>query len=291
MTKKKNKKSKNWDSLRDSEDIIDSYLREINNIPLLSREEEIDTAREASQGNKAARDRLVNANLRFVVKIAKNYQGRGLPLIDLISEGNIGLMKAIDRYDVERGLHFISYAVWWIRQSILMAISEKARPIRMPLHWNAKLTEIDKARQDFEENQLTGNNIVKIAGHTGISQQKVQELVILGQDVLSLEQPIHNDSNSSYGEYLECQNQVSPEDHALAVTLHEEIEKVLNTLNDKEAKVIRARYGLGDKKPMTLEEIGDLYNMSKEGIRQIETKAIKQLQSPERRSRLEAYVA
>jgi RNA polymerase primary sigma factor len=292
MTKKKSKKSEKSRIINDSEDIVDSYLREISHIPLLSREEEEKFAREAAQGNMVSRDKLIKANLRFVVKIAKNYQGRGLPLLDLISEGNIGLIRALEHCDVDRGFHFISYAVWWIRQSILMAIAEKARIIRVPVHWNIKLNEIEKVREGLQDNQGMGNDIEKIAGHVGMDSEKVQELVMLGQDVLSLEQPVNvNNTSTSFGDFLENEKLESPEDHAIKMTLQEEIEKVLKTLGDKEANIIRARYGLGNKRPMSLEEIGERYNMSKEGIRQIENKAIKQLQSPDRRSRLESFVA
>jgi RNA polymerase primary sigma factor len=289
MSKNENKKAVRT---ADNEDIVKRYLREISNIPLLSREEEIKIAQEAAQGNAAARDKLIKANLRFVVKIAKKYQNRGLPLLDLISEGNIGLVKAIDHYDVERGFHFISYAVWWVRQSILMAISEKSRLIRVPLHWNAKLIEIDKARQLFQDTQCSGNDIEKIADITGINTKMVEELVMLGQDTLSLEQPLNDrDSSLTYGELLENQMQLSPEEYAVNVTLSDEIEKVLKTLGDKEAGILRARFGHGNHRPMSQEEIGDIYHISKEGVRQIENKALKQLQASGLRCRLESYVA
>ena len=295
MIKKRSKKSQKVQIIIDSEDIVDNYLKEISCVPLLSREEEEKIALESAHGNKAAREKLIKANLRFVVNIAKKYQGKGLPFIDLISEGNIGLIKAVERFEVERGYHFISYAVWWIRQSILMAIAEKARPIRMPLHWNAKLMEIEKVRQLYLDSQYTGNTgseIEKIANQVGLDPVNVNELVMLGQDALSLEQPMNdNDAASSFGDFLENENQESPEDHVVNESLHEEIEKVLNTLDEREAEIIRARYGLGNHRPMTLEEIGDRFNISKEGVRQIENKAITQLKSPERRSRLEVYVA
>ena len=292
MRKKKHKKLVRSEALVNRSDIIDSYLREINHIPLLSREEEIKYAQEAAQGNKAAQDKLVNANLRFVVKIAKKYQGRGLPLPDLISEGNIGLMKAVEHFEVERGYHFISYAVWWIRQSILLAIAEKSRIIRMPLHWNNKLIEIDRARHLSQDELGQGNEIDKIASLTGINTDRVNELVMMGQDALSLEQPVHkNNSSPSFGDFLENENQESPEDHALNNSLHEEIEKVLRTLGNREAEIIRSRYGLGNRRPMSLEELGHRFHISKEGVRQIENKAIKRLRSSDQLSRLEAFVA
>ena len=290
--KKKIRKPEQEVAMYDNEDITESYLKEISRIPLLSREEEQEIAREAVKGNKAARDKLIRANLRFVVRIAKKYQGRGLPLLDLISEGNIGLMKAIEHYDVNRGLHFISYAVWWIRQSIMIAVVEKSRFIRMPLHWNAKLIEIDRAKQMFQDNQNSGNDIEKIANHVGLEVDKVKELIMLGQDTLSLEQPVHDgDETSFYGDFLESDYENSPEDNALNSTLQDEIEKIFDTLGEREANIIRARYGLGDYPAMSLEEIGEYYHLSKEGIRQIENRAIKRLQSSDWRSKLEFYVA
>ena len=290
--KKKIRKPEQKVMLNDNEDITESYLKEMGRIPLLSREEEQKIAKEAVKGNKAARDTLIKSNLRFVVRIAKKYQGRGLPLLDLISEGNIGLMKAVEHYDVDRGLRFISYAVWWIRQSIMMAVVEKSRFIRMPLHWNAKLIEIERVRQKFQDNQKSGNDFEKIADHVGLDTEKVKELVMLGQEALSLEMPIiDSDETLSYGDFLESENQKSPEDYALNSTLHDEIEKLLDTLGEREANILRARYGLGDCPAMSLEEIGDYYNLSKEGIRQIENRAIKRLQSPDRRSKLESFVA
>jgi len=289
MNKKNNKKA---EKAGDNDDIVKRYLREISSIPLLSREDEVKIAREAAQGSITARDKLVKANLRFVVKIAKKYQGRGLPLLDLISEGNIGLVRAVDHFDVERGFHFISYAVWWVRQSILMAIAEKSRFIRVPLHWNSKLIEIDKARQLFQDTPYSENDINKLADITGMNTKMIEELVMLGQDTLSLEQPLNDqDPSLTYGEFLETQNQLSPEEYAVNITLREEIEKVLKTLGDREANILRARFGLGNQIPMSLEEIGDIYHISKEGVRQIENKALKQLQSAGLRSRLGSYVA
>ena len=292
MAKKKSKRARQVQILNDNVDIIDSYLKEITQIPLLSREDEEKIAREAAQGNKEARDKLINANLRFVVKIAKKYQGLGLPLLDLINEGNIGLIKAVERYDVGRGYHFISYAVWWIRQSILMAIAEKSRPIRVPVCWNTKLMEIEKTRQLLRDNQYHGNEIEKIADQIGLDLQKVRRLEMMGQETISLEQPFSdNEKSISIGDFLENENHVSPEDHAVNISLHDEIEKMLKSMGNMEAEIIRARYGLENRSPMSLEEIGERYHISKEGIRQIENKALKWLQMPEQKSRLRAFVA
>lgn len=293
ITKEEVKKTGKKNLSKNDESIMKSYLKDINRIPLLTREEEDDIARKAAQGDKKARDKLLNANLRFVVKIARKYQGRGLPLLDLISEGNIGLIKAVEHFDVERGFHFISYAVWWIRQSILMAISEKGRFIRMPVYWNNKCVQIEKAQQEIQESQVSKQEEIKeLSRFLNMGAEKIKELIIFTQDVTSLEHPINGSQNApTIGDFLESDNQLSPLDHAVYVNLQEKIEEALNTLNKKEADIIRARYGLGEQNPMSLEEIGDRYKMSKEGIRQIETKALQNLRHPVRRNKLEAFVA
>ena len=292
MIKRKKRKSMPVQSQNKSDGVLDSYMHDIKKIPLLSREEEQKIAREAGKGNKAAQDKLINANLRFVIRIAKKYQGQGLPLEDLISEGNVGLLKALKHYDPDRGFHFISYAVWWIRQSILMAIAEKSRFIRIPMHWNSKLIQIEKSRMMVTENQISGNEITEMAEQLGMEPEILRELMLLRQDTISLEHPVNmNGTSSQLGDFLEGLYDESPEEHALNQSLQDEIEKVLDTLSSKEAEVIRARYGLVDGIPKSLEEIGVRYNMSKERIRQIENTAIDLLRQPSRSRRLESYIA
>ncbi|MDR3162069.1 MAG: RNA polymerase sigma factor RpoD/SigA [Spirochaetaceae bacterium] len=274
------------------ENILSIYLKEINRIPLLSREEEDTVAREAAAGNRAARNKLVSANLRFVVNVAKKYQGQGLPLSDLISEGNIGLLNAIERYDVNKGYHFISYAVWWIRQAILKAICEKSRMIRLPLNRANELVQIEKARKIIQAENNSDSEIHEIARLLDMDAGQVADLLNISRDLISLENPIYTDKDSSILEdFIEDENYLSPDEHVAAVTLQSDIETVLKTLNKKEADIIRYRFGLGDGAPMSLKEIGDRFNLTKERIRQIEKKAIKRLQHPSRQRLLECYVA
>ena len=274
------------------ENVLSIYLKEINRIPLLSREEEDTTAREAAAGNRAARNKLVNANLRFVVNVAKKYQGQGLPLSDLISEGNIGLLNAIERYDVDKGYHFISYAVWWIRQAILKAICEKSRMIRLPLNRANELVQIEKARKIVQAENNSDSEIHEIARLLDMDAGQVSDLLNISRDLISLENPIYTDKDSSILEdFIEDENYASPDEHVAKVTLQSDIETVLKTLNKKEADIIRYRFGLGNSAPMSLKEIGDRFNLTKERIRQIEKKALKRLQHPSRQRLLECYVA
>jgi RNA polymerase primary sigma factor len=274
------------------ENILSMYLKEINRIPLLTREEEESIAREAAKGNKAARDKLVNSNLRFVVNVAKKYQGQGLPLSDLISEGNIGLMNAIERYDVDKGYHFISYAVWWIRQAVLKAICEKSRMIRLPLNRANELVQIEKARKCVQDNGSGEGEINEIARLLAMEPEHVADLVSISRDLVSLENPVYNERDSStLGDFIEDEHYASPEKYATDAALQDDIELVLNTLNPKEADIIRYRFGLGKRAPMSLKEIGDRFNLTKERIRQIEKKALRRLQHPSRMCVLESYVA
>jgi RNA polymerase primary sigma factor len=274
------------------ENILSIYLKEINKIPLLSREEEDAIAREAAKGSKAAQDKLINANLRFVVNVAKKYQGQGLPLSDLISEGNIGLMNAIKRYDVDKGYHFISYAVWWIRQSILKAICEKSRMIRLPLNRANELVQIEKARKLVQDGQSAEAEIGEIAKLLDMGPAHVEDIINISRELVSLESPIYTDRDSSnLGDFIKDQDYKTPDEAALDSALHSDIESVLETLNRKEAAIIRYRFGLGKSAPMSLKEIGDHFNLTKERIRQIEKKALKRLQHPSRKRLLENYVA
>jgi RNA polymerase primary sigma factor len=275
-----------------TENILSTYLKEINRIPLLSREEENTTAREAAKGNKAAQHKLINANLRFVVNVAKKYQGQGLPLSDLIGEGNIGLMNAIERYDVDKGFHFISYAVWWIRQAILKAICEKSRMIRLPLNRANELVQIEKARKCVQDSGSGESEINEIARLLAMEPAHVSDMINISRDLVSLENPVYDEKDSSLlGDFIEDEHYTSPEDSATEAALQDDIEAVLNTLTPKEADIIRYRFGLGKRTPMSLKEIGDHFNLTKERIRQIEKKALRRLQHPARRRVLESYVA
>ena len=276
-------------SVQNEENTLAMYLGEINRISLLTWEEEQKYAREAARGNVAARNKLINANLRFVVNVAKKYQGQGLPLEDLISEGNIGLMNAIEHYDVEKGYHFISYAVWWIRQAILKAICEKSRMIRLPLNRVNELIQIEKASQYVQEGE---SEIKEVARLLNMDPDHVENLLAISRDMVSLENPLYDEKNSSkLGDFIESTKYRSPDAQAMDSALQDDIETALNSLEKKEADVIRFRYGLGNKVPLSLKEIGDRFNLTKERIRQIEKSAIKRLQNNSSRTVLKNYVA
>ena len=274
------------------ENILAIYLKEINRIPLLSREEEETFARAAAKGDKVAKDRLVRANLRFVVNVAKKYQNQGLPLDDLISEGNIGLINAIERYDVDKGYHFISYAVWWIRQAILKAICEKSRMIRLPLNRTNELVQIEKARKVVQNSRSEEDEIREIAGLLNMSADHVAEILNISRDLVSLDTPVYNEKDSSnLGDFVEDEAYRQPDEYVIENNLKDYINAVLGTLSDKESEIIQYRFGLNGYAAMSLKEIGDRFNLTKERIRQIEKKALKRLQHPSRAGRLEAYVA
>lgn len=275
------------------ENILAIYLKEINKIPLLSYEEETELALKAKAGDKAARDKIVNSNLRFVVNVAKKYQNHGIDLIDLISEGNIGLLTAIEKFDVSKGYHFISYAVWWIRQSILKAICEKSRAIRLPLNRANELVQIEHARKIVGTNKTEQQEYEEIAQMLNMNASHVRDMINISREMLSLDAPVGNSENehSQLGEFMEDNMYCRPEDAAIEKSMHEEIDTVLGTLRPNEEKVLRMRYGLNGAKPMSLKEVGDECALTKERIRQIEKHAICRLQHPSRARRLEAYVA
>ncbi len=279
--------------MTNDENVLNMYLKEINRIPLLSREEEIELSKEAAAGNKAAKDKIVRSNLRFVVNVAKKYQGHGIDLVDLISEGNIGLLTAIDRFDVSKGYHFISYAVWWIRQAILKAICEKSRAIRLPLNRANELVQIEKARKLVAGNKTEEQEINEIGEMLGMESAHVREMINLSREMVSLDAQVAGDNGNknSVGDFLEDNVYESPDDFAMNEAMKTDIDNVLNTLKPNEAKVLRLRYGLGGGKPMSLKEVGDVCNLTKERIRQIEKRALVRMQHPSRVARLESYVA
>jgi len=274
------------------ENVLSIYLKEINRIPLLSREDEDKYARLAAKGEKHAKDMLVKSNLRFVVNVAKKYQNQGLPLSDLISEGNIGLINAIDRYDVDKGYHFISYAVWWIRQAILKAVCEKSRMIRLPLNRANELVQIEKARKLLEGARSEDEEIREIARLLEMDADHVADLVAVSRELVSLESPVFEERDSSVvGDFVENSAYVSPEDYVVDEGLKEDINTVLRTLSDKEREVVEYRFGLNGRRAMSLKEIGDRFSLTKERIRQIEKNALKRLSQSNRAVVLEAYVA
>ena len=273
-------------------EVLSMYLKDINRIPLLTRAQEDELTRKAVAGDKDAQDKLIKANLRFVVNVAKKYQNQGLPLDDLISEGNIGLMNAIKKYDPDKGFHFISYAVWWIRQSILKAICEKSRMIRLPLNRANELVQIEKIKKKYLTLNGDDPEDQEIASELNMDINDVSNLINISREMVSLETPIFSEKDSAnIGDFIEDKDYSAPDEIVIAQSLKDDIQSALKTLTEKEAKIIEYRFGLNDQKPMSLKEIGDRYNLTKERIRQIEKKAIKRLQHPTRKQFLEAYIA
>ena len=269
---------------------LSMYLKDIEKIPLIGRDEEYDLAIRAKNGDAAARERLVNGNLRFVVSIAKQFQGRGLPLIDLISEGNIGLLTAIDKFEPEKGYHFISYAVWWIRQAILKAIGEKSRMIRLPMNKSADLIQILQAKSNLEKNGYDDASIEAIAAECGMDAQDVLEIMQIARDVSSLDAPVNSEENTSFGDFIES-DEPRPEEVVMDEALKNSVRKILGTLSEKERGIITLRFGLDNNKALSLKEVGEIYNLTKERIRQIEKKVLSNLLENEEVRELKAYIA
>ena len=279
--------------MTNDENILAMYLKEINKIPMISREEEIELAQKAQAGDKAAKNKLVNANLRFVVNVAKKYQNHGLDLSDLISEGNIGLLTAVEKFDVTKGYHFISYAVWWIRQSILKAICEKSRAIRLPLNRANELVQIEHARKVVGTKKTEQQEYEEIGAMLNMEPAHVRDMINISRDMVSLDAEVNESDNghSKVADFFEDNAYDRPEEKAIEKSMHDDIDTVINTLRPNEARVIRMRYGLNGAKPMSLKEVGEECDLTKERIRQIEKHAIVRLQHPTRARRLEAYVA
>jgi len=277
---------------KSDENILGMYLKEINNIPLLTREEEDSIARAAAKGNLAARNKLINSNLRFVVTVAKRYQGHGIPLADLVSEGNIGLIKAVEKYDADRGFHFISYAVWWIRQAILKALADQSRLIRLPVSRTNELIQVEKAKKLLSSNLTSEAEIQELAQLLSMDESRIEDILAISKETLSLEKSVDASRNASpLGNFVVDNRYDTPDQAIFKKTLKHDIDEVLNSLGYKEAEILRYRFGLDQREPMNFKELGEYFDLSKERIRQIEEKAIRMLQQPSRKSKLDAYVA
>jgi RNA polymerase primary sigma factor len=273
------------------ESSLSIYLYEINAVSLLTREEEIQLGKEAKKGSEEAKHRLIVANLRFVVNVAKQYQNKGLSLSDLINEGNLGLITAVEKFDVDKGYHFISYAVWWIRQSILKAIGEKSRMIRLPLNRANELVLIEKAKDKIEKYKAGEADIEEIANYLAIDKNRVIDLINASRSMVSLEAPLSSEKDATtISDLIKDKRGDDPEQLIINRKLQESIEEVLSTLSEMESNVIKYRFGLEGRRPHSLKEIGNKYNLTKERIRQIEKKAISRLRHPTRRRKLESYV-
>ena len=273
--------------------ILALYLKDINKIPMLSHEEQSELADKAQKGDKKAQDKLVNANLRFVVNVAKKYQNHGLDLTDLISEGNLGLLTAVEKFDSSKGYHFISYAVWWIRQSILKAICEKSRPIRLPLNRANELVQIEHAKKVLGHKKTEQQEYEEIGKMLNMEPSHVREMINISRDMISLDAEINDGENNhaKVGDFFEDDTYDRPEEKAIDNAMKNDINNIVDSLKPNEAKIIRMRFGLNGYKPMSLKEVGEICDLTKERIRQIEKNAIIRLQHPTRSRKLEAYVA
>ena len=285
-SKERSNKAENSDNR-----ILSIYLREINLVPLLTREEEVHYATLAQKGDNSAKEYLVRANLRFVVNVAKKYQNQGLPLVDLISEGNIGIINAVERFDVTKGYHFISYAVWWIRQSILKAICEKSRMIRLPLNRANELVQVEKVRKELQGHQSSEPTTKDLSAELGFSEENIEQLLSVSRGIVSLDSPAFTDEAASVGDFVADEESKKPEELAEDQELKEQINRVLKTLTNKESDIIQRRFGLNGKRALSLKEIGNRYHLTKERIRQIEKKALIRLRHPSRSQYLEAFAA
>lgn len=277
-----------------TDDSVKMYLRDIGSVPLLTAEEEQQLAKamcgDDEKAANAARTRLSEANLRLVVSIAKRYAGRGMHFLDLIQEGNLGLMKAVEKFDYTKGFKFSTYATWWIRQSITRAIADQARTIRIPVHMVETINKTVRAQRQLMQKLGREPSTAEIAEEMGLPEHKVAEIQKIAQDPVSLETPIGEEEDSHLGDFIEDANAISPSDSAEKRMLKEQILMVLDGLTPRENQVIRLRYGLDDNKPKTLEEVGREFKVTRERIRQIEAKALRKLRHPNRSKKLKEYL-
>ena len=272
-------------------EVLSTYLKTIDKIPLLTYDEEYELALKAKNGDKKAREKLINANLRFVVSVAKKFRGQGMPLEDLINEGNIGLMTAVDKFEPEKGYHFISYAVWWVRQAILKALAEQSRPVRLPLNRSNELIQIVRAKNDLiHKKGISDPTVDEIAVASGLDVTIVKNLLEVTRDMISFDSPIKGDEegDSSYFDFVEDKTQ-SPEDDVVNHMMEKDVRGLLSVLGDKERDIIEKRYGFNGNEPMSLKAIGDEYNLTKERIRQIEKAALQKLRNNGESVGLEYY--
>ncbi len=271
------------------DDPVKQYLKEIGKIPLLTVEEEIDLAVRISENDEKAKIRLEEANLRLVVSIAKKYSGRGMQFLDLIQEGNLGLIKAVEKFDYTKGFKFSTYATWWIRQAITRAIADQARTIRIPVHMVETINKVKKAHSQLLHQNGREPNADDIAQLLDMAPEKVREILRVAQDPVSLETPIGEEEDSHLGDFIPDEDAVSPAEAATQALLKEEIENALASLTPREAKVLKLRFGLEDGHPRTLEEVGKEFQVTRERIRQIEAKALRKLRHPNRSKKLRDF--
>lgn len=272
------------------DDPVRMYLKEIGKVPLLSPEEEIELAKRMELGDENARKRLAEANLRLVVSIAKRYVGRGMQFLDLIQEGNLGLIKAVEKYDYSKGFKFSTYATWWIRQAITRAIADQARTIRIPVHMVETINRLIRTSRQLLQELGREPTPEEIAEKMEMPVERVREIMKISQDPVSLETPIGEEEDSHLGDFIQDDHVQVPVDAATYTLLHEQLMEVLDTLTEREQKVLRLRFGLDDGRPRTLEEVGRQFNVTRERIRQIEAKALRKLRHPSRSKKLKDYL-
>jgi RNA polymerase primary sigma factor len=271
-------------------DPVRMYLKEIGRVDLLSAAEEIDLAERIEQGEEEAKRRLAEANLRLVVSIAKRYVGRGMLFLDLIQEGNMGLIKAVEKFDHRKGFKFSTYATWWIRQAITRAIADQARTIRIPVHMVETINKLIRVQRQLLQDFGREPTPEEIGKEMELTPDKVRDILKIAQEPVSLETPIGEEDDSHLGDFIEDQEAVSPSDHAAYELLKEQLEDVLDTLTDREENVLRLRFGLDDGRTRTLEEVGKVFGVTRERIRQIEAKALRKLRHPSRSKQLKDFL-
>lgn len=272
------------------EDPVRMYLKEIGKIPLLTTEEEIELAKKMELGDDEAKKRLAEANLRLVVSIAKRYVGRGMQFLDLIQEGNLGLIKAVEKFDYRKGYKFSTYATWWIRQAITRAIADQARTIRIPVHMVETINRLVRTSRQLVQELGREPTTEEIAARMDILPERVREIRKISQDPVSLETPIGEEEDSHLGDFIQDDNVAVPADQATFTLLHEQLMETLETLTEREQRVLRLRFGLDDGRPRTLEEVGKVFHVTRERIRQIEAKALRKLRHPSRSKKLKDYL-
>lgn len=272
------------------DDPVRMYLREIGKIPLLTYDQELDLAKKVLAGDEAAKQKLAESNLRLVVSIAKKYVGRGMLFLDLIQEGNMGLIKAVEKFDYTKGYKFSTYATWWIRQAITRAIADQARTIRIPVHMVETINRLIRTSRQLLQQNGREPTPEEIAKEMDISVDRVLEIQKIAQDPVSLETPIGEEDDSHLGDFIQDEDSPSPQDAASYAMLREQLDEVMSTLTPREAKVLRLRFGLDDGKARTLEEVGKEFQVTRERIRQIEAKALRKLRHPSRSKKLKEYM-
>ena len=271
-------------------DPVRMYLKEIGRVPLLTADEEVSLALKIEQGDQEAKQRVAEANLRLVVSIAKRYVGRGMQFLDLIQEGNMGLMKAVEKFDYRKGFKFSTYATWWIRQAITRAIADQARTIRIPVHMVETINKLIRIQRQLLQELGKEPTPEQIAEKMEMPTEKVREILKIAQEPVSLETPIGEEDDSHLGDFIEDQEATSPAEHAAYELLKEQLEDVLDTLTDREENVLRLRFGIDDGRTRTLEEVGKVFGVTRERIRQIEAKALRKLRHPSRSKQLKDFL-